>query len=108
MTSGVRSSFSMRSASSKRSSAPDQDVDRGVTLARRYEPELLIGLGGGSAMDCAKGINFLYSNGGRMQDYWGIGKAQRPMLPMIAVPDHGRHWQRNAVICPDFRCADRT
>ena len=37
-------------------------------------------------MDCAKGINFLLSNGGRMQDYWGIGKATRPMLPMIAVP----------------------
>jgi alcohol dehydrogenase len=37
-------------------------------------------------MDCAKGINFLYTNGGRMQDYWGIGKASQPMLPMIAVP----------------------
>ena len=37
-------------------------------------------------MDCAKGINFLYSCGGRMQDYWGIGKATGPMLPMIAVP----------------------
>ena len=37
-------------------------------------------------MDCAKGINFLYSNGGQMQDYWGVGKALRPMLPMIAVP----------------------
>jgi alcohol dehydrogenase len=37
-------------------------------------------------MDCAKGINFLYTNGGRMQDYWGVGKALRPMLPMIAVP----------------------
>ena len=37
-------------------------------------------------MDCAKGINFLYSNGGRMQDYWGVDKATKPMLPMIAVP----------------------
>ncbi len=37
-------------------------------------------------MDCAKGINFLYTNGGQMQDYWGVGKAKRPMLPMIAVP----------------------
>ena len=26
-------------------------------------------------MDCAKGINFLFTNGGRMQDYWGVGKA---------------------------------
>ena len=37
-------------------------------------------------MDCAKGINFLLTNGGRMQDYWGVGKAKLPMLPMIAVP----------------------
>lgn len=33
-----------------------------------------------------KGINFIFSNGGRMQDYWGVGKALRPMLPMVAVP----------------------
>ncbi len=62
------------------------DVERGVKLAERYEPQLIVGLGGGSSMDCAKGINFLYSNGGRMQDYWGVGKALKPMLPMIAVP----------------------
>jgi alcohol dehydrogenase len=37
-------------------------------------------------MDCAKGINFLFSCGGRMQDYWGVGKATRPMLPLIGVP----------------------
>lgn len=62
------------------------DVERGTAFARRYEPELIVGLGGGSSMDCAKGINFLYSNGGSMQDYWGVGKALNPMLPMIAVP----------------------
>ena len=37
-------------------------------------------------MDCAKGINFVYTNGGEMKDYWGVGKALNPMLPMIAVP----------------------
>jgi alcohol dehydrogenase len=62
------------------------DVDRGVVVAKRHDPEVLVGLGGGSSMDCAKGINFLYSNGGQMQDYWGVGKALKPMLPMIAVP----------------------
>ncbi|MEQ8788119.1 MAG: iron-containing alcohol dehydrogenase [Pirellulaceae bacterium] len=62
------------------------DVEAALGVARRYEPELLVGLGGGSSMDCAKGVNFLYSNGGRMQDYWGVGKALRPMLPMIAIP----------------------
>ena len=33
-----------------------------------------------------KGINFLYTSGGEMKDYWGVGKALQPMLPMIAVP----------------------
>jgi len=63
-----------------------QHVDAGVEVARRQAVNFLIGLGGGSAMDCAKGINFLLTNGGRMQDYWGVGKASRPMLPVIAVP----------------------
>lgn len=62
------------------------DVDRGLEVARSFAPDLLVGLGGGSSMDCAKGINFLFTNGGRMQDYWGVNKATRSMLPMIAVP----------------------
>jgi alcohol dehydrogenase len=63
-----------------------EHVADGLKIAKRFEPELIVGLGGGSSMDCAKGINFLYTNGGAMRDYWGIGKAARPMLPMIAVP----------------------
>jgi alcohol dehydrogenase len=62
------------------------DVERGVGYASEFAPDLLVGLGGGSSIDCAKGINFLYTNGGRMQDYWGVGRAAKPMLPMIAVP----------------------
>ena len=63
-----------------------EDVERGAAFARRYEPELIVGLGGGSSMDCAKGINFVHTNGGSMKDYWGVGKALKQMLPMIAVP----------------------
>lgn len=62
------------------------DVDHCVQFAKPANINLIIGLGGGSSMDCAKGANFLLTNGGRMQDYRGIGKASLPMLPMIAVP----------------------
>lgn len=63
-----------------------EDVDRCVAFARTEDIGLIVGLGGGSSMDCAKGANFLLTNGGRMQDYRGVGKATQQMLPMIAVP----------------------
>jgi alcohol dehydrogenase len=61
-------------------------VEAGLAIAQDFSPDAIVGLGGGSSMDCAKGINFLYSCGGRIQDYWGVGKATGPLLPMIAVP----------------------
>ena len=62
------------------------EVEAGTAVARKFRPDLLVGLGGGSSMDCAKGINFLLSCGGKMQDYRGRGTATGPMLPSIAVP----------------------
>src|SRR5438477_1115665 len=63
-----------------------RDVEKCLEVAKASGIDTFIGLGGGSSMDTAKGCNFLLTNGGRMQDYWGIGKATRPLLPMIAVP----------------------
>jgi alcohol dehydrogenase len=62
------------------------DVERCVESARKAGIDFIIGLGGGSSMDTAKGANFILTNGGRMQDYWGVGKATKTMLPMIAIP----------------------
>ena len=61
-------------------------VERGVRFARVRQPDSVIGLGGGSSLDCAKGINLLLTNGGTMADYHGYGHARNPLLPMIAVP----------------------
>lgn len=63
-----------------------RDVARCVEAARAAGIDGFIGLGGGSSIDTARGCNFILTNGGRMQDYWGVGKATRPMLPMVAVP----------------------
>ncbi len=61
-------------------------VEAGRVFAAACGVDSIIGLGGGSSLDCAKGINFVLTNGGSMRDYLGYGKAARPMLPMIAVP----------------------
>ena len=61
-------------------------VDKCLALARASAVDAIVGLGGGSSLDTAKGCNFLLTNSGRMQDYWGVGKAKLPMLPLIAIP----------------------
>lgn len=61
-------------------------IAAGAAVALREGVDSLIGLGGGSSMDCAKGISFVATNGGEMKDYWGYGKAKEPLLPMVGVP----------------------
>lgn len=63
-----------------------RDVEACVAVARAAQIDLIVALGGGSSLDTAKGCNFLLTNGGRMQDYRGVGKATQPMLPLIAIP----------------------
>jgi alcohol dehydrogenase len=62
------------------------DIARCLETARAASVDLIVGLGGGSSMDTAKGVNFILTNGGEMKDYQGVGKATKPMLPLIAIP----------------------
>jgi alcohol dehydrogenase len=61
-------------------------VETGRRFAAPLAIDSIVGLGGGSSLDCAKGINFLLTNGGVMADYRGYGKASTPLLPMIVIP----------------------
>jgi alcohol dehydrogenase len=90
-------------------------VHAGLAFARQHMVDFLVAVGGGSSMDCAKGINFLYTNGGQMIDYKGMGKANRPMLPSIGVPTTagtGSEAQSYALIADEkthlkMACGDR-
>ncbi len=63
-----------------------EDVSSCVDKAQGQSIDLIVGLGGGSSLDTAKGCNFILTNGGEMKDYWGSGKADNEMLPFIAIP----------------------
>ncbi|MBT5717017.1 MAG: iron-containing alcohol dehydrogenase, partial [Opitutae bacterium] len=64
----------------------ESSVETCVQVAQKSKVDLIIGLGGGSSMDTAKGCNFILSNGGKMSDFWGVDRAIRPMYPLIAIP----------------------
>ncbi len=84
--------------------------------ARDFSADGFVGLGGGSALDAAKAGNFLYTNGGRMADYRGYGRALSPLLPMVAIPTTagtGSDCQSYAVIADEdshekMACGDPT
>lgn len=66
---------------------PDSELaERVRALAQAFDPDLIIGLGGGSTLDLAKGAGFLLSNGGQMRDYQGYGLISKPLPALIAVP----------------------
>ncbi len=93
----------------------ESEVHHGAEIAKSHRADGLIALGGGSAMDCAKGINFIATNGGRMADYKGHGRATKPMLPSLGVPTTsgtGSEAQSYALITDDsthfkMACGDR-
>jgi alcohol dehydrogenase len=61
-------------------------VEAGRLFAASNSVDSIVAIGGGSSLDCAKGINFVLTGGGSMRDYRGFGKVGRPMLPSIGVP----------------------
>ncbi len=61
-------------------------IDRAGDMVRELRPDLVIGLGGGSALDAAKSVALLATNPGRIEDYEGLAKYANPPLPVLAIP----------------------
>jgi len=61
-------------------------ADQGVKLAQKNKTDCVVGLGGGSALDIAKAVSILLTNGGKAEDYLGLGKIKRPGVPKIMIP----------------------
>ncbi|HYV34848.1 MAG TPA: iron-containing alcohol dehydrogenase [Gemmataceae bacterium] len=57
-----------------------------LEVARKYQPDVLIALGGGSNMDLAKIVAVVLGNGGNIRDYPGDDKIPGPVWPLICVP----------------------
>lgn len=61
-------------------------VNRAGDMARRIAPRVIIGLGGGSALDAAKAVALLATNPGGIEDYEGRARYKSIPLPLVAVP----------------------
>jgi len=68
------------------SNPKDFEIELGAVEYISQGADVIVGLGGGSAMDTAKGIAILVSNGGKIRDYSGTDKIIRPLPPLVLCP----------------------
>ncbi len=65
---------------------PDTIVEKAAELARNEKIDGIVAVGGGSAMDTAKGINVLINNEPPIMQYFGVQKNLKPGVPMVMIP----------------------
>ena len=68
----------------------EEMVIAGAEAMKEFKPDVIIAIGGGSPIDCAKAANVVYTHGGQVEDYnvntGGIERIKNILLPFIAVP----------------------
>ncbi|MGQ0480343.1 MAG: iron-containing alcohol dehydrogenase [Pseudonocardia sp.] len=64
----------------------DREIEAGFQSYAAEGCDVVIGIGGGSVIDAAKGIALLAANGGRILDYEGVDKIGHPIPPLVMIP----------------------
>jgi alcohol dehydrogenase class IV len=62
------------------------EICLGVDLYLEKKCDAIIAIGGGSPIDCAKGIGIVATNGGNVLSYEGVDNIPEPLPPLICVP----------------------
>lgn len=61
------------------------NVNDGIDIFQKENCDFIISFGGGSPHDCAKGIALILANGGKIKDYEGVDKSEKPQIPLVAI-----------------------
>lgn len=86
--------------SSVKPEPPFELANESAEIAKKEKVSLLVGLGGGSSMDTAKGASIVMTNGGSITDYFGIDMVPKPGFPTFLIPTTsgtGAEVTRNAI-----------
>jgi alcohol dehydrogenase class IV len=63
-----------------------ESCEKAFAILQELQADVIVAIGGGSAIDVAKAVGLLAANGGRLVDYEGIDTFAQPILPLIAIP----------------------
>lgn len=67
--------------------APDTMVDHAANIARNFDADLVVGIGGGSSLDAAKAITILLDNPGSIRNYFqSTGASYKSDTPLVLIP----------------------
>lgn len=64
----------------------DYECVAGASLYTHSKSQLILAIGGGSVMDCAKAIGILVTNGGEISDYEGVDEIGFSIPPLVCIP----------------------
>ena len=63
-----------------------EEVMRGAEIYQQEGCNVIVAIGGGSPMDCAKGIGIISANKGHILQFEGVDRIQTPIPPLIFIP----------------------